>query len=249
MNFRELSERALKFREERRWGKYHTPKNLAISLAVELGELLEHFQWKTNGEIVEAVKDPGKREAIADEMADVVIYLALLAHELGIDLDGAVERKLRKNEKKYPVNTVLVEEIAKELGGGIIYVGKEVKSVSQVERLLGVKPSHVIKSLLFIADDGPLLVIVDGESRASLKKLEKLFGNVRMAKPAEVKAITGYAVGGVPPVGVPVRTVVDRRVLERDVVIGGGGRIDRLIRIKPGKIVEFQKAEVLDIAE
>ncbi|WP_456453495.1 YbaK/EbsC family protein [Thermococcus sp.] len=70
-----------------------------------------------------------------------------------------------------------------------------------------------------------------------------------MAKPAEVKAITGYAVGGVPPVGVPVRTVVDRRVLERDVVIGGGGRIDRLIRIKPGKIVEFQKAEVLDIAE
>ncbi|WP_456394674.1 aminoacyl-tRNA deacylase [Thermococcus sp.] len=112
-----------------------------------------------------------------------------------------------------------------------------------------VKPSHVIKSLLFIADDGPLLVIVDGESRASLKKLEKLFGNVRMAKPAEVKAITGYAVGGVPPVGVPVRTVVDRHVLERDVVIGGGGRIDRLIRIKPGKIVEFQKAEVLDIAE
>ncbi|WP_456453493.1 MazG-like family protein [Thermococcus sp.] len=141
MNFRELSERALKFREERRWGKYHTPKNLAISLAVELGELLEHFQWKTNGEIVEAVKDPGKREAIADEMADVVIYLALLAHELGIDLDGAVERKLRKNEKKYPVNTVLVEEIAKELGGGIIYVGKEVKSVSQVERLLGLTSS------------------------------------------------------------------------------------------------------------
>jgi NTP pyrophosphatase (non-canonical NTP hydrolase) len=103
MDFRELEERLVEFREARGWAKYHTPKNLAISAAVELGELLEHFQWESDGVILEAVKDPAKREAIADEIADVVIYLTLLAHELGIDLDEALERKLRKNGEKYPV--------------------------------------------------------------------------------------------------------------------------------------------------
>jgi NTP pyrophosphatase (non-canonical NTP hydrolase) len=91
------------FREEQGWGKYHTPKNLAISAAVELGELLEHFQWESDGKILEAVKDPAKREATADEIADVIIYLTLLAHELEVDLDEALVRKIRKNERKYPV--------------------------------------------------------------------------------------------------------------------------------------------------
>ncbi|KUH33314.1 nucleotide pyrophosphohydrolase [Thermococcus celericrescens] len=103
MDFRELERKVVAFREERGWGIYHTPKNLAISAAVELGELLEHFQWGSDGEILEAVKDPTKKEAIADEIADVVIYLTLLAHELGIDIDEAVERKLEKNGRKYPV--------------------------------------------------------------------------------------------------------------------------------------------------
>ncbi|NJE05884.1 nucleotide pyrophosphohydrolase [Thermococcus sp. M36] len=106
MDFRELEERVVAFREARGWAKYHTPKNLAISAAVELGELLEHFQWESDGEILEAVSDPGKKEAIADEIADVVIYLTLLAHELGIDLDEALERKLRKNGEKYPAEKI-----------------------------------------------------------------------------------------------------------------------------------------------
>ncbi|WP_148882813.1 nucleotide pyrophosphohydrolase [Thermococcus aciditolerans] len=105
MDFREIERKVVAFREERGWGRYHTPKNLAISAAVELGELLEHFQWESDGEILEAVKDPAKKEAIADEVADVVIYLTLLAHELGIDLDEAVERKLEKNGRKYPIRT------------------------------------------------------------------------------------------------------------------------------------------------
>ena len=102
MDFQELEERVVAFRNARDWAKYHTPKNLAISAAVELGELLEHFQWESDGEILEAVKNPAKKEAIADEIADVIIYLALLAHELGIELDEAIERKLEKNERKYP---------------------------------------------------------------------------------------------------------------------------------------------------
>jgi len=109
MDFRELEEKLVAFRDARNWAEYHTPKNLAISAAVELGELLEHFQWETDEEILEAVKNPAKKEAIADEIADVVIYLTLLAHELGIDLgidlDEALERKLEKNERKYPLRT------------------------------------------------------------------------------------------------------------------------------------------------
>ena len=103
MDFKELEKRVVAFRDARGWAKYHTPKNLAISAAVELGELLEHFQWEGDEEILKAVKDPAKREAIGDEIADVVIYLTLLAHELGVDLDEAVERKLEKNGRKYPV--------------------------------------------------------------------------------------------------------------------------------------------------
>jgi len=105
MDFRKLEEKLVAFRDARGWGKYHTPKNLAISAAVELGELLEHFQWESDEEILEAVKDPAKKEAVADEIADVVIYLTLLAHELGIDLDRAVEEKIEKNGKKYPLRT------------------------------------------------------------------------------------------------------------------------------------------------
>ena len=103
MDFRELEEKLVAFRDARGWGRYHTPKNLAISATVELGELLEHFQWGSDEEILEAVKDPGKKEAIGDEIADVIIYLTLLAHELGINLDEAIERKIEKNGRKYPV--------------------------------------------------------------------------------------------------------------------------------------------------
>ncbi|KUK16656.1 YbaK/EbsC family protein [Thermococcus sibiricus] len=250
MNFKEIEEKAVKFRDERLWKKYHTPKNLAISLVVEVGELLEHFQWETDKEIIEKVRDPSKKEKIADEIADIIIYLALLAHELNIDLDKAVERKLKKNEEKYPAKVIRVEEIVKELGGEIIEPKGEVKTVEQVVKLLSIDPENIIKSLVFIVNESePILVIVDGKSKVSLEKLKKIFGNVRMAKPKEVEKITGYKIGEVPPVGVPIKTVVDRRVIEKEFVIGGGGRIDRLSKLNPKKIVEFQKAEVLDVSE
>lgn len=83
MDFGELERKVVVFRDARGWAKYHTPKNLAISAVVELVELLEHFQWETDGEILELAENPTKREAIADEIADVIIYITLLAHELG----------------------------------------------------------------------------------------------------------------------------------------------------------------------
>ncbi len=92
-------ERVIRFREAREWRRYHTPKNLAASIAVEAAELLEIFQWSENGyEVVET-----KREKIAEEAADIFIYLLLLCHECGIDLIEAFDRKMEINESKYPV--------------------------------------------------------------------------------------------------------------------------------------------------
>jgi NTP pyrophosphatase (non-canonical NTP hydrolase) len=95
---KEITERVVKFKDERNWGQFHTPKDLAISLSLEASELLENFQWKTSEEAIE--ENLGD---IQDELADVIIYSLLLAHELGIDPKEAILKKIEKNEKKYPV--------------------------------------------------------------------------------------------------------------------------------------------------
>lgn len=88
----------IKFREDRDWGKFHNAKDLAISLNIEAGELLENFQWKSSEEATDA-----KKQNINEEIADVMIYLLLLCDRLDIDLEEAVYHKLKKNSKKYPV--------------------------------------------------------------------------------------------------------------------------------------------------
>lgn len=99
LNF--ILEKIKKFRDDRDWMKYHDPKNMAISIVLEATELLEHFQWKTNKEIEEYIQT--NREDIEDEMADVAVYLLEMADNMGVDLIAAMERKMKKNEKKYPV--------------------------------------------------------------------------------------------------------------------------------------------------
>ena len=141
-----------------------------------------------------------------------------------------------------------LEELIGKLGGEIINAGKPVKTVEQAVKATGSRPEQIIKSLLFISEkEGPILVIVDGESKVDLNKLEKMFGKVRLATPEEVKQITGFEVGALPPVGIKVKTIVDRKVLENEFVIGGGGRIDRLSKLNPGKIVEYQNAIIVDV--
>ncbi len=93
--------RIRRFRDERDWMQFHDPKNLAVSIAIEAAELLEHFQWKSSEQVTRHVAD--NRESVADEIADVAIYLLELADNLGIDLNGAIHAKLDKNELKYPV--------------------------------------------------------------------------------------------------------------------------------------------------
>ena len=141
-----------------------------------------------------------------------------------------------------------LEELIRKLDGEIINVGKPVKTVEQAVEATGSRPEQIIKSLLFISEkEGPILVILDGKSKVDLNKLERVFGKVRLATPEEVKRITGFEVGAVPPVGVEVKTIADPKVLENKFVIGGGGRIDRLSKLSPEKIVEYQKAIIVDV--
>jgi NTP pyrophosphatase (non-canonical NTP hydrolase) len=90
------------FAAERNWQPFHTPKNLAMALMVEAAELAEIFQWMTPEQSQSACADHVTREQVADEVADVLLYLVQIADRAGIDLKRSVGRKLVKNSKKYP---------------------------------------------------------------------------------------------------------------------------------------------------
>lgn len=89
------------FRDERDWMQFHDPKSMAASIAIEAGELLEHFQWKNKEEADRYVKE--NKDEIAEEMADVAAYLFEMSDNLGIDLLAAMHKKIDKNAAKYPI--------------------------------------------------------------------------------------------------------------------------------------------------
>ena len=99
----ELRQIVRRFVDERDWRQFHAPKNLVMSLAIEVAELMEHFQWidvETSRTAVQS--SPERRAEVSDEVADVFCYLLALANELDIDLSAAVEAKMVKNAAKYP---------------------------------------------------------------------------------------------------------------------------------------------------
>ena len=100
----ELKDRMARFVHERDWEQFHTPKNLAMSIAIEAAELMEHFQWLT-------VEDSKKLETdhladIGEELADIIIYSLSLSNALGLDLSQTVIDKMEKNIRKYPSDKV-----------------------------------------------------------------------------------------------------------------------------------------------
>ena len=101
-SLQELGQQLEQFARDRDWQQFHAPKNLASALVVEAGELLEHFQWMPEAQSREL--DPAKRDAVAAELADVLLYLVQLASALGIDPIAAAQAKLKLNEQKYPVD-------------------------------------------------------------------------------------------------------------------------------------------------
>ncbi len=108
-SIQEITNKILEFRDARDWEKYHTPKNLALSLIVEIGELFELIQWQSNSEIKDELSKI--EDSLADELADVAIYLFLLSHELNTDLYSAILKKIDKNWKKYPIGSLTDEKI------------------------------------------------------------------------------------------------------------------------------------------
>ena len=98
-----LKQNMRRFAAARGWDPYHTPKNLALCLASEVGEVCEIFRWLTPDESTAASADPGLRERIADELADVANVLFLLCEHTGIDLSDAIAAKTAKNAVKYPI--------------------------------------------------------------------------------------------------------------------------------------------------
>ena len=99
----ELTRAALRFRDEREWKQFHNFKDLAVTLALEAAEVLEHAQWKTPAELEKHLAGRHTREEVADELADVLHVLLLLAEHGQIDLAEAFRAKLQKTAKKYPV--------------------------------------------------------------------------------------------------------------------------------------------------
>lgn len=101
----ELTASVRHFAQKRDWEQFHSPKNLSMALIVEAAELLEHFQWLSRQQSLELNDE--QREAVAMEMADVLIYLVRMADRLDIDLLQAARKKIKINEKKYPVEQAL----------------------------------------------------------------------------------------------------------------------------------------------
>lgn len=96
-----LARQLQQFADARDWGPFHSPKNLASALVVEAGELLEHFQWLTEHQSRQLA--PEQKQAVAHEMADVLLYLVQLSTVLSIDLMDAARNKMVINAQKYPV--------------------------------------------------------------------------------------------------------------------------------------------------
>lgn len=96
----DLKQRLRDFATARDWEQFHTPKNLAMALVAEAAEVVEHFQWLTAAE--SRALDPAKRAEVALELADVLLYLLMLADRLDVDLADAARRKIGLNEQRFP---------------------------------------------------------------------------------------------------------------------------------------------------
>jgi NTP pyrophosphatase (non-canonical NTP hydrolase) len=92
------------FVDRRDWHQFHSPKNLAMSLAIEAAELMEHFQWLSPEQSRKVARLTDQKAAVAEELADVFCYALAMANELGLDISTAIREKMAKNEQKYPAD-------------------------------------------------------------------------------------------------------------------------------------------------
>ena len=100
-NIKDLTKKVIQFRDARDWKQFHNPKDVALSLVLEASELMEHFQWKSPKEIEKYVHTP--KSELGEELADVLYWVLLMSRDLKINIADALMKKIKKNEKKYPV--------------------------------------------------------------------------------------------------------------------------------------------------
>jgi len=101
-SLKDLQKMIRKFCDDRDWDQFHNPKDLAISLSLEAAEVMEHFQWKNDSEMKQHALNA--KDDVGEELADVFYWVLLLANKLDIDLVNAFNKKMIKNESKYPIN-------------------------------------------------------------------------------------------------------------------------------------------------
>ena len=103
---KELQEKVAQFIAERDWNQFHSPKNIAMSIAIESAELMEIFQWRTTNESLSSELIEKKRDQIEDEVADVMIYLLSFVNVCNVDLQSAVIKKIERNKTRFPIEKV-----------------------------------------------------------------------------------------------------------------------------------------------
>lgn len=99
-DIKDLTKRIIAFRNARDWKQFHNPKDCALSLVLEAGEVMEHFQWKNAEEMQAHIKE--HRKEIGEELADVLYWVLLISNDLDIDIFEAAKQKMKRNEEKYP---------------------------------------------------------------------------------------------------------------------------------------------------
>lgn len=97
----DLTAKILEFQKARDWKQFNKPKDLALSLVLEAAEVMEHFQWKNDEEVKKHIEE--QKEALGEELADVLYWVLLMSHDFDIDIAEAFKKKIKKNELKYPV--------------------------------------------------------------------------------------------------------------------------------------------------
>ena len=149
----------------------------------------------------------------------------------------------------------LADFIAKNaIAAEIVPVAVETPTVPAAAAALGVSPAQIIKSLLFLVRDQPVLVIASGETMVDRGILAARFGvgkkQIKLADAETVLRLTGYPAGGVPPFGhpAPLPTLLDRAVLAWDAVYGGGGDDRTLLRVAPGELARVTGAEWIELS-
>lgn len=135
----------------------------------------------------------------------------------------------------------------------MVFLAEETPTVEAAASAVGVRQDQIGKSLLFLADGEPILIIANGTTRISYKRLAKYLGitrkKLKLANPGQVEGVTGYVVGSVPPFGhrQPIETLIEKRVLREREIYAGGGATNVLIRISTIELLQVTSASIVEL--